>query len=622
MGEFELIWSRWKLDDWDAVTEEHAYEIFHELVAVSLESEFDRQVLLDPKMNTVALGVCKSETYLVLVILISVKMLTILKVGETDNQEVEIRGRMLNPDYGPFCCQLHFMENGNKHGQIISFENTSYSPETQEFVIIYQENGNVWQPPKYFEIYLKENPAMIPYLKRDKKLSRIPLGQLAKGIRWPLTIYPHKRQLLEDERDRFKRENELEARRQNQDMMKRKREEELQEKKLDREQLKAENELRRQQGEDVESLEDGSEKGSRDERSKHSEDEEEKKLNLNLEENSMSGDGSMSDSMSQDKGNKDAKEQSISNKEIRLELEAAISEAKRELDILQTENLSLQAKIIDLRKDNPNISDKQSDVTMSDIKYANTLAHVHQIRMDLKQTQDRYKTMADNLQKKLEEKTQKCNEIKLAFMELKREVCKKAAFARSGKPIPEKLILEWEEREYGKSKELQLLRLEILKFRNTQAKLQKSMKKKEEFINGLHLIDYEQLKIENQSLNEKIEDRNEELHKLRRKNTQTVQILTHIKEKLQFEQKENDALEEKAKSLLEINKNQKKRIKHLKEKKSFYEADVKSLKQETGIINSKNLTNDFVNREKNIKDLRDKKFELNVSHSRVSFESV
>lgn len=39
-----------------------------------------------------------------------------------------------------------------------------------------------------------------------------------------------------------------------------------------------------------------------------------------------------------------------------------------------------------------------------------------------------------------------------------------------------------------------------------------------------------------QTLNEKIEERNEELHKLRKKTTTTVQVLTHIKEKLQFVQ--------------------------------------------------------------------------------------
>jgi hypothetical protein len=50
----------------------------------------------------------------------------------------------------------------------------------------------------------------------------------------------------------------------------------------------------------------------------------------------------------------------------------------------------------------------------------------------------------------------------------------------------------------------------------------------------LHLIDFEQLKIENQTYNEKIEERNEELLRLRKKITTIVQVLTHVKEKLQF----------------------------------------------------------------------------------------
>lgn len=50
---------------------------------------------------------------------------------------------------------------------------------------------------------------------------------------------------------------------------------------------------------------------------------------------------------------------------------------------------------------------------------------------------------------------------------------------------------------------------------------------KEQLAEGLHLIDFEQLKIENQSLNEKIEERNEELIKLRKKTTITVQVRLH-----------------------------------------------------------------------------------------------
>ena len=48
------------------------------------------------------------------------------------------------------------------------------------------------------------------------------------------------------------------------------------------------------------------------------------------------------------------------------------------------------------------------------------------------------------------------------------------------------------------------------------------------------MIDFEQLKINNVDLNEKIEERNDEILKLKKKVTSTVEVLTHVKEKLQF----------------------------------------------------------------------------------------
>ena len=60
---------------------------------------------------------------------------------------------------------------------------------------------------------------------------------------------------------------------------------------------------------------------------------------------------------------------------------------------------------------------------------------------------------------------------------------------------------------------------------------------------GLHLIDFEQLKIENQSLAEKIEERNEELARLRGKTSQVMQILAHVKEKLHAVSRDNQVLQ-------------------------------------------------------------------------------
>merc|ERR1712072_309923 len=103
----------------------------------------------------------------------------------------------------------------------------------------------------------------------------------------------------------------------------------------------------------------------------------------------------------------------------------------------------------------------------------------------------------------------------------------------------------FEEAEAEKDAELEKMRLSNINRRNHLRKLETTLRQKEKLADGLHLIDFEQLKIENQTLNEKIEERNEELLKLRKKTTTTVQVLTHIKEKLQFVQADNQLQKDK-----------------------------------------------------------------------------
>ena len=63
--------------------------------------------------------------------------------------------------------------------------------------------------------------------------------------------------------------------------------------------------------------------------------------------------------------------------------------------------------------------------------------------------------------------------------------------------------------ENRKEAEVVNVRLENIKLRNKLRKKEMALKSKEELAEGLHLIDFEQLKIENQTYNEKIEERNE-----------------------------------------------------------------------------------------------------------------
>ena len=105
----------------------------------------------------------------------------------------------------------------------------------------------------------------------------------------------------------------------------------------------------------------------------------------------------------------------------------------------------------------------------------------------------------------------------LYSQEFKKDKSLHAEFIRTGKTIPADKIEKYDKEEEKKAEEVRNVRINYIKMRNKMKKLGQLLKEKEKLTDGLHLIDFEQLKIENTTLNEKIEERNEDLLKLRKK---------------------------------------------------------------------------------------------------------
>merc|ERR1711988_779305 len=140
------------------------------------------------------------------------------------------------------------------------------------------------------------------------------------------------------------------------------------------------------------------------------------------------------------------------------------------------------------------------------------------------------------------------------------------------------------------------MRLSNINRRNLLRKVEMSLRQKEKLADGLHLIDFEQLKIENQTLNEKIEERNEELLKLRKKTTTTVQVLTHLKEKLQFVQAENQVRKQEL-SDFEVELTAKRDLlTQIKHERDALRAENAARRQQRGLVSSEELLIDFEKR--------------------------
>ncbi|KAM9742189.1 cilia- and flagella-associated protein 184 [Dama dama] len=148
----------------------------------------------------------------------------------------------------------------------------------------------------------------------------------------------------------------------------------------------------------------------------------------------------------------------------------------------------------------------------------------------------------DQLKLQCQEKVSRVDKEWRRFQALKKQVVMQAMGScrmRGGRQVALREVEQIQALEDKKEKEMSAVRLENVQLKQSLVHFETRMRTQEDLTEGLLLIDFEQLKIENQTFNEKVEERNEELLKLRHKVTNNVQIITHVKEKLHFVDIEN-----------------------------------------------------------------------------------
>lgn len=300
-----------------------------------------------------------------------------------------------------------------------------------------------------------------------------------------------------------------------------------------------------------------------------------------------------------------------------LKLQQAIAEREQ----LQQQNYQLQHKLAEyFRKKKADESRQEHDksVTDQEQRYLKYMAQLEDLRRQDMQERDSYKHQIQELKSRCEERKDKVDDERRKFMDFKKQVALNALNSRSGRPIAPKDIETYLSAENRKEAEVVNVRLENIKLKNKLKKKEHQLKSKEELAEGLHLIDFEQLKIENQTYNEKIEERNEELLKLRKKITSTVQVLTHLKEKLQYVQAENQVQKRNLRDV-EAEVGQKRDIlSRTKQARDALRIDNQRLRQNCGLLGNESLLRDFEERKDEGEDLRDKLESLKMQHAELT----
>ncbi|KAJ1502548.1 Coiled-coil domain-containing protein 96, partial [Coelomomyces lativittatus] len=276
-----------------------------------------------------------------------------------------------------------------------------------------------------------------------------------------------------------------------------------------------------------------------------------------------------------------------------------IKTAYMNLENLRYQNSQLQTKISELfRKRRSEDKSLESDKSVMDQekRYAVIMGQYKQILATYNDLKKVNANAEGDLRLKLKVKKVEVSEKAAELFKYRRQVAMASEHSRTGKGIPIKALEQLEALEEKKGQHVSLVRLENIKLRNKLKRHEHILHQKEELAEGLHLIDFEQLKIENQTYNEKIEERNEELLKLRKKITNIVQVLAHIKEKLEFVQVENKDLIQTLQSLDELVSKRRDALPQSKQKREALRKSNIFLKQKHGLLGNEPLLRDFEER--------------------------
>ncbi|GFR48486.1 hypothetical protein Agub_g10382, partial [Astrephomene gubernaculifera] len=138
----------------------------------------------------------------------------------------------------------------------------------------------------------------------------------------------------------------------------------------------------------------------------------------------------------------------------------------------------------------------------------------------------------DDIRTLMEEVDMRIAETKKDTYEFKRDIIIGAENPRTGKIVAEKMIRFIEDKLRQKDATADKLRLKNTTTKALITKLEHQLAHKEEMGEVLHLVDFDQLKIENQQYMERIEERNNELLKLKLSTSRTVQVLNNLKSQL------------------------------------------------------------------------------------------
>lgn len=316
----------------------------------------------------------------------------------------------------------------------------------------------------------------------------------------------------------------------------------------------------------------------------------------------------------------------LTNSNLQKQCVALIAREKASTNnpgLSSSKRASLENGSIGLAGDNANNTDGASTGdrnTEKESSLNSVLTSITSSRIKIAQQMADYDQLSHDLQTRLDDREFKATEIAESFAVFKREILAKAENTRTNRPLSNRLVRQFAKAQATRDEDLERVRLRNISMRRQLARLEKQLRAREQLAEGLHMIDFEQLKVENQTLYEKIEERTEELTKLKRKKNNTVQVLTHVREKLKCIENNNQTLNSHLSGVENETMSKRGGLTGTKKDRDLIRGDNKELRRKQGFSSSTGLLTDFEKRVKSLGDVKAKISELSDKYDMLAVQ--
>merc|ERR1712241_1666604 len=162
---------------------------------------------------------------------------------------------------------------------------------------------------------------------------------------------------------------------------------------------------------------------------------------------------------------------------------------------------------------------------------------------DIEKDKEESEKTLDHFKAIMEETDMRLSEMKKESYEFERDILKGSVNHRTSKVIAEECLRYFDDKLRARDTLIEKLRLKNSTLKVQKKKLMLQLKQKEEMGEVLHEVDFNQLKIENQQYLEKIDERNQDLLRLKFMSTNTLQVQNSYKKKLTTMTKESERLQ-------------------------------------------------------------------------------